>query len=337
MMAPAPSSDPLADGNETPPELPPALPPMPAFTDAGEPSLSVIQRLGSTCLARLRVLEPDILADRDPSFLHQYRVTLRNTRSLCKLLRDVLDEPTTLRLKNDLGELARAGNQLRDLDVHLVDHGTAAQEVPAACSEGVQQLIAHLTSQRHEAQRVFAERLRAPAHAVRLDDLDQLVHGLPGAGAGPEAVTPISVLARRAAWRAWRTVRRRARRIVADTDDAEIHDLRIRVKRLRYLLDSFGALIAPPSEIGRLVERIKDLQAALGSYNDTINQLRLMLDLAQAPGLPTPALLATGVMSGILTCRRRDQRAALDKLLAHATGKAMRRAYERCLRPVEDA
>lgn len=314
----------------------PRIPALPAFTDATEPALVAMRRLVAGCLVRLRLLEPGIIDDLDPSFLHQYRVTLRTTRSLCKLMAEVFDGDTALRLTTDLGDLARAGNLLRDLDVHLVGDDDPAAGLPPHAVEGLSFLINHLSSRRQEAQRQLAARLRSPEHAAHLDDLERLVHGTDAEGAGPAARLPIARVVRDAGWRAWRTVRRRARSIGAETGDGDIHRLRIRVKRLRYLLDVFGRLVAPPAEVLRLQERIKDLQAELGDYNDTVNQLQLLLDLGHAPDLPSPAVFSVGIMAGMLTARRREQRADLEKVLTQATGKAIRRAYESCFCPDEE-
>jgi len=109
-----------------------------------------------------------------------------------------------------------------------------------------------------------------------------------GDGASPAATTglagPLAKL--------WRQVRRDARRFDS-LDDAARHQLRRRIKRLRYLT-ALSADLWPARPVARLLQRLKRAQAQLGDFNDTVLALAHCRALADAD---PPAWFAVGWLS----------------------------------------
>src|SRR5262249_23551510 len=64
--------------------------------------------------------EPGMRADLDTEFLHDYRVSLRRTRSLLGQIKNVFPEDTVTHFRNEFRWLARATSTKRDLDVLLL-------------------------------------------------------------------------------------------------------------------------------------------------------------------------------------------------------------------------
>ena len=139
--------------------------------------------------------------------------------------------------------------------------------------------------------------------------------------------------------RAQRRVLRDGRLITPESEPERLHDLRKDAKKLRYLLECFGGLLAakPRKEF---VGQLKELQENLGDHQDAevqIAQLRdLARDLHQAGGVDTDVLLAVGRLSDQLDRRRRAEREAFaDRFAAYDTS-VNRRALKALLAPVAE-
>ena len=87
-----------------------------------EPCREAVRDIVRRTLLLARQQEQGIVADIDTEFLHDYRICLRKIRSIFSLMKGVYPEAETARLKNQWGNMARVTNQLRDLDVYLLDH-----------------------------------------------------------------------------------------------------------------------------------------------------------------------------------------------------------------------
>jgi len=67
-------------------------------------------------MAIARQNEDGIKADYDTEFLHDYRVSLRKVRSVLSLFKG-----ENIALKQAFSDIMKGTNQLRDLDVYLLD------------------------------------------------------------------------------------------------------------------------------------------------------------------------------------------------------------------------
>ncbi|MDX2169421.1 MAG: CHAD domain-containing protein, partial [Deltaproteobacteria bacterium] len=80
------------------------------------------------------------------------------------------------------------------------------------------------------------------------------------------ASEPFAAAGRRAVRKALRRLRRRGREIGGLADAADLHALRIRGKRLRYVLEVIEPVGGSPCRA--LIEHVVALQDALGTFND---------------------------------------------------------------------
>jgi len=71
---------------------------------------------------------------------------------------------------------------------------------------------------------------------------------------------------------------RKLGRKIRTLDSAELHCLRIRIKKLRYASEFFGSLW-PGRRIRKYLSSLKDLQQALGTYHDTTMARNLLANL----------------------------------------------------------
>lgn len=185
--------------------------------------------------------------------VHQLRVALRRLRSLLSVFRRqwAPGDPTALR--TGLQDLSRACGETRELDVLLGRADPAGALAPV------------LIAARRRAAEALVETLSgAPARMTLLEGLIFAEAGdwrtRPGAGSGAESGLSGDLRRR------WRRIRRLGDAFT-DLGPEERHDLRLRIKALRYALDALDLPEWRPLAEA-LSPRLRAAQDALGALND---------------------------------------------------------------------
>ena len=230
----------------------------------------------------------------DPAVVHRTRVACRRLGTVMGLL----DEEAYPHLKGRakvLHDLAKDLGAVRDLDVQIA---------------GLEDLHAHATQPIHQAALEHVLEIVARRRQKRLESLDTKVPGfakllkvpsLPNPFEGPsvtieawsylqpcitEALSPISTLREQ-------------------EDIKDLHESRIRVKRLRDTLDAL-ALAFPAEPTGFLME-LRAMQTALGEHHDQAaleNLLRKNLDHLRSAGRQSIAASLLEVLDSVVNARR---------------------------------
>ncbi|MBL8896080.1 MAG: CHAD domain-containing protein [Planctomycetes bacterium] len=261
--------------------------------------------------AALRRTLPLALETGSPEDLHQTRIALRRTRALLSNFRPVLPAQTGERFAREFAWLHGASGRARDLDVLYQQIAALPDRAPRAL-ESVD-----------AARRLAREELRTTVESPRaqrfFDRWDALL------ARSPERLSPLAsaplapLISARLRSRAQR-LRRAIRALPATAGVAELHDLRIAAKKLRYVLESFGALLrSKPAE--RLLRALRRVQEELGARNDAAVQEQLLRTLAPA------AESELQVAAWQRDCLERSQR-GIDPPLAkrlRQLGRALRR------------
>ncbi len=254
--------------------------PLRAQAAALEPGMSVsdaFKAVMSANLSQLHANERGMLAGVDPEYLHQMRVALRRLRSALGVFSPPIPESDAEPLARQLKWLASRLGPARDWDVFVAD------TLPPIESEfGA-----------HGELRAFAARcgeLRRAANAsarraVRSRRYQRLVLRLSAwidaegwrlAAPAPEPLqTPVTDFAARVLEKRYQQVRKRGRRL-AKRSPAELHRLRIAIKKFRYATDFFASLY--PGKTARdTLKRLGQLQDILGAMNDAATVVDLMM------------------------------------------------------------
>jgi CHAD domain-containing protein len=210
---------------------------------------------------------PGAQAGADSEELHQFRVAMRKTRALLKLFRKTL--PQAARLEAEFKWLAAATGPVRDLDVLMADaqHSATAFDVTAA---HVTPVIEALRIERATARKKLGALLRSHRTHDLLESWRQFLAALP-------ARTDLAPAIDIPAWTAInpliiqqsRRMLQKGLAIAADTDPHAIHELRIRGKRLRYLLESFDRSTYR-KRVKSLRRKLRRLQTSLGAHQDAV-------------------------------------------------------------------
>lgn len=258
-------------------------------------------------LETIRLNEPGVRAALDTEFLHEYRVAVRRTRSALGQLKGVLDPRREGRFRKEFKWLGSVTGPLRDLDVYLL---TLPEYRDWLGSEGpaLDPLERLLRRQQEEAQRVLVRVLDTARYRRLLTSWSRFLDDEKTEIAGaPDASRPVEAVAAERIGSVWEKVLARGAAIDRRTPAAKIHRLRIDAKKLRYLLEFFGALFES-QDVSRAVRRLKKLQDNLGLFNDLEVQQDRLREATAAGDLPRETLLAIGRLLERLDTRQDEVR-----------------------------
>lgn len=230
-----------------------------------------------------RRYEESIVRDIDPEALHQYRVTLRKARSLLRLLRNALLPEQVRGIDGRIRTFMQKTNELRDLDVHLQEF---SQSRPGTSAEGLAALEGLVRSRRDAAFREMSVWLTSPQYREGIEflevELDRWISHGNEPDAGDEG-NPFIAFITAAIEGGRRKLQHQIGKLTAQSDLEELHSLRIRGKRIRYLLELLPSMEAD-GEMKRLLRRLRNLQSALGTVNDLGVQEAFLASLARSVG-----------------------------------------------------
>ncbi|MCG3171685.1 MAG: hypothetical protein CALGDGBN_03326 [Pseudomonadales bacterium] len=224
------------------------------------------------CAQRLRELLPLVVADANIEALHDLRVHLRRVRSAFRALHDALPVADAAGLAAECQWLAGRGSGLRDIDVflHRLDDyldGKAPEPAPLA------RLRTALGRRRAHERRALLSSLHTRRAQRLFARLEVLVHPAVDAPGWTDEPIAGSTL-----WAAYRRVRGPGRRITPESPPEDLHELRKRCKRLRYLLEMYCAAY-DSDELPDLLRRLRKLQNVLGDYQDFHTHAALLREL----------------------------------------------------------
>jgi inorganic triphosphatase YgiF len=225
------------------------------------------------CLRQFSANLPGIGYESDPEYLHQARVALRRFRSAYGLFRKPCPLPQKLLL--ELERLNRVLGSARDQDVFCIETLPAIREslsdpAPLDYLERLAEVA------RRGAHDELARYLQSPAFGRLLIGLAR--HLTPSrihAAFNP----PEQGLEKFAAAKLGKRHKRTIAMITKQgKTPEERHQLRIRIKHLRYAVDCFSALL-PGRDVASLTSALADLQTCLGKLNDQVVAGRLMTSM----------------------------------------------------------
>jgi len=230
------------------------------------PSLSTgeqAQRLLAVQLTRLRSLLPQVLEDDDPEALHQFRVSLRRLRSLIRQFEAALMLPERLK-RSRIAALARATGDCRDADVLREQlKQRLLPQLPASDQADCRPLLRQLRRQRRQAFQQLETALRSRRCRQLIEQLEQWT------------LTPrFSCLGEQplAAWLPeWLMACSggcflHSGLFAADADAASLHDLRKRIKEMRYGMESLAEWLG--EEGAQWISDLRGVQSCLGDLHD---------------------------------------------------------------------
>jgi len=291
-----PDSTPEADGKSAPP----------------------LESLGALLAAQLRAVQshdPGVRLGTDPEDLHRVRVAVRRSRAILRGARPLLDEQWADSLRAELGWLGQALGPVRDLDVllaHLRDEIGMLDADEAFAAEG---LVHALESEREVARAALLEVLDSSRYLALLDALGEAADQPRPSG----STVGLADLARLA----FADLRKTAKGLGPRPSDEQLHRLRIKTKRARYVGELAAGTVGKRAE--RFVTRARVLQDLVGTHQDAVVASARLRELSGETRGDRVAF-AAGRLVEREEARRRDARSAVPKAWRKLQ-KAGRRAW----------
>jgi len=269
----------------------------------------------------------------DSEFLHDFRVSLRRTRSALTQIREVYPELEVERFKEGFRWLGTATGPTRDLDVYLLKMNGYRESLPGAVRADLDPLAEFLQRKRKLAHDRLVALLDSERYRGLVEEWRAFLTEPPtGSLLARNAERPVRELASERIWRVYRRMVKRGRAIGDDTPGEALHEMRIRGKKLRYLLEFFRSLY-PEEATGRLVAELKRLQDNLGDFNDYRVQVRILQgyasEMAEEGAASVPTQLAMGRLLAHLDAGRAAERSRFAKRFERFASPENRKTFAR--------
>ncbi len=277
---------------------------------ASMPCGEAVIRLVRDNFRLLRCNEKGIAGDIDREFLHDYRVAIRRCRTLLAAFEPLFHHAASSGLQELFKHWGNATNRLRDCDVLLEAREKYLLLLPEELRPGLLLFFQRIEAIRRDELRQVREMLASRKY----HDFCHHTHSLladPGRMLKDGVMDCAAELAGDRIYRCYKKVLRDGKGLDADSDDAAWHKVRIRCKRLRYLLEFFAGIF--PETVLSRVEALKRLQTTLGEYNDMVVQIDTLKSKVSGHGGRRLAPEAAAAVGGLIALLARDKNALRDE------------------------
>ncbi len=269
----------------------------------------------------MKANEGGIKKDIDTEFLHDFRVSVRRTRSALSQIKDVFPADMTNRFKEEFRFVGRMSNDLRDLDVYLLSADDYRNLLPLALHPDIDPLFEFLKQERGKALKTVIDGLNSEKYHQIIRGWETYINRPPEASPdAANAAIPIIDLAKARIYKRYRAIIKEGKAITDASPDASLHELRIECKKLRYLLEFFSSLF-PRHKIQMLVKQLKKLQDNLGRFQDLCIQEESLMQFsndAEFSGSEhSKTMVAIGCLVGKLDIEKQSVRNTFEERFAN--------------------
>ena len=226
---------------------------------SGELAFAVLRRQFREIVRR----EPGARLGLDPEELHKLRVAVRRMRAALRVWRDDLG-PLAEELQREWARLGTALGETRDADVELENLEAWASGVDPAERAALAPVEDRIAVHREEARLrmlLVLDSRRQERLARGTSRWLREGQALPVRGTRPAHRVVAGLVRER-----YRVLRRKARRLGADSPGPDLHRTRILAKKLRYCLEFHEEILGPDAR--RMVRALIGLQDLLGEIQD---------------------------------------------------------------------
>ena len=223
----------------------------------------------------MEVNRPGLIADIDSEFLHDFRIAVRRTRSLISLLRKLLPQEQIRPFEEEFRWLGSVTGPMRDIDVYLLKEEDYKKQVPKSLRNGLDLFFSNLGADRER-------NLATLRQVLSSDRYETLVKSWQRFLVAPDSELRQGIMTQRLKPIVSRIISKRFKSFIKDGDlitdatpDKSLHQLRIKGKKFRYLLEFFRAFYNR-EEVELFLKHMKKLQDNLGDFNDLSVQMHML-------------------------------------------------------------
>jgi triphosphatase len=300
---------------------------------AGDTMHTAVRRVVARHLQRLRLHDPGTRIGEDPEALHDMRVATRRLRAAVRVFAAGIPPTLQSRMSRELRWLGDLLGSVRDLDVQLAKLDMFTSAAPAGFRPVLGCLREYMNAERAHHRANMLVGLDTPRYFRLLIQLERFSQSpAPRRPHAAAALERVVTAGHRAIKKAFRRLRKRGEQIQNMPRPEDLHALRIRAKRLRYLLEFLQELTGKAGR--RLVKHLTELQDLLGSYHDAVVGADFARRYVEGAGaqLPPASLVALGALVDRELRLAEEKRAGFERTWRRFTRKRTRNAYRDVLR-----
>ena len=236
-----------------------------------DPEMPAEEALKQILLRLLEIMQQNTagcIRGRDTEFMHDYRVSIRKTRSALTQIEKVFPQGKVTVFNKFFSGLGKLTNPVRDSDVFLLKLESYARDMRKSSRGHLQPLRDYLAQARMQAQKKFVATIKSPEYRSSIKEWrEYLVSSEPTIPPLENSDRPVYKLADELIWNMYQLALEEGNAITDATAAEALHELRKTCKKLRYLMEFFQSLY-PASRVRELIQALKGLQDNLGVFND---------------------------------------------------------------------
>jgi inorganic triphosphatase YgiF len=266
------------------------------------------QTIARGCLRQMIASEKAVFACNGEA-LHRMRAALRRLRTAIRVFSGVLDEAEAARIMTELRWIGRELGPARDVDVFIADV-VRPLRARHAHDRGVSRICRNFERRRALLYGQVAQSLQSVRFRHLELDLARSIEAGRWVTSKSDSASrrrdrPVTLLAAKALARRRKRLRK-AGQCLIQLSRRDRHRLRIRAKKLRYIVEFFSDLFPGKKRAKRcraILSSLEDLQDSLGALNDLARREVLAFDRAWASGPRAGSLTGHNVAPKLFEAR----------------------------------
>lgn len=272
---------------------------------------SAVKTIYLHLLKTIKDNEQGTLADIDSEFLHDFRVSIRRTRSGLTQIKGVLPDDSSAYFADFFSWLGHVTCPVRDLDVYLYNFDQYKRSLPEDIRDDLNPLHEFLSEKKQKARKEMVRKLKSAKYKTTLLEWEQYLKQPPPLNpAEANAYLSVKKVADLRIWKLYKRVLHQGDAITPLSPADNLHRLRKTCKKLRYLMEFFQNFY-PEQQIKPLIKDLKKLQEVLGDFQDFSVQersIKLFSDEMIANKTPAKTFLAMGMLIQTLDIKKSNVR-----------------------------
>lgn len=284
-----------------------------------DPAIQIGTAVSTICLELVASMELNyagVCNDVDSEFLHDFRIAIRRTRSLMSLLRKVLPREQLHFFETEFKWLGGVTGPVRDIDVYLLRKQSYLGLLPKSLRGGLTLFFEQLASQRSDELSLLRKHLSSERY---LDLMEKWRIFL----TDPNSELFKEIRKKPCLSLVNKIISKRFDRFITDgdqisdkTDDEQLHKLRIKGKKFRYLLEFFRSFYGG-REIDLFLKHMKKVQDNLGDFNDLSVQIAVLNEkLERLKARNKQTILLAAALGSLITRLKQEHRQVRGKFTA---------------------
>ncbi len=233
------------------------------LADECEDANITFRKIFLTLLSSIKSNENGVKEGINIESLHDYRVALRKTKTMLKYT--TLNQNRVEYFKAKFSYIAKLTNEARDLDIFIENMKEYQSELNEFVRDDINLLIKILKEKRVNEQEILTQYLNSQIYIETLYEWENFLNEI--------EVANISILEviREKLYKVFDKVIKKAKKITKNSTAKELHNLRIRFKKFKYLLEFFAPLLEKDENkilISEILKLSKEVQNSLGAFQD---------------------------------------------------------------------